>query len=76
MPIGGAPAPAMVEVGQVRREIRLSSLLFGPITIEQSSNCASVAIRLEQNVAGDGNWAIAPSDVLTSPKPAGWKGCP
>ena len=71
----GAPAP-MVEVGQVRGEIRLWSLLFGPITIE-NLELRDVAILLEQNAAGDGNWAIAPSDAAPEPQTGGgWEGLP
>ena len=68
----GAPAP-MVEVGQVRGEIRFWSLLFGPITIE-NLELRDVAILLEQNAAGDGNWAIAPSDAAPEPQTGGLGG--
>ena len=56
--------------------VRLWSLLFGPITIE-NLELRDVAILLEQNTAGDGNWAIAPSDAAPEPQTGGgWKGLP
>ena len=56
--VGNAPwgaAPQMVEIGHFSTEIRLWSLLFGPVDV-RSLELRDVSVSLERNAAGEGNW--------------------
>ena len=64
----GAPAP-MVEVGQVRGEIRLWSLLFGPITM-RTSNCATSQFCSNRTRPVTATGPSLRATPLSSPKPA------
>jgi len=58
--IGNAPwgaAPQMVEVGHFSTEIRLWSLLFGPVDV-RSLELRDATVSLERNAAGEGNWML------------------
>jgi AsmA family protein len=58
--VGNAPwgaAPQMVEIGHFSTEIRLWSLLFGPVDV-RSLELRDVSVSLERNAAGEGNWVL------------------
>jgi uncharacterized protein involved in outer membrane biogenesis len=58
--LGNAPggsAPQMVEIGRFSAQVGLGSLLFGPIDI-RSFDLSDVAVVLEKNAEGKGNWVF------------------
>jgi uncharacterized protein involved in outer membrane biogenesis len=61
----GAPTP-MVAIGRVSAEVGLWSLVSGPIRIKWLG-LRDVAILLEQNAAGEANWAFGAQPKATAP---------
>jgi uncharacterized protein involved in outer membrane biogenesis len=58
--LGNAPwgtTPQMVEIGRFSTQVGLGSLLFGPVDI-RSFELGDVAVVLEKDAEGKGNWAF------------------
>ncbi len=70
----GAPTP-MISIGSASAELGLWSLLFGPIRIK-SLEVHDVAVLLEQDASGAGNWAGAPATPSAPDANAEWQGLP